>query len=137
MRNGLLTPTIILFIAWICMGTECNRNEISYTYNFLEKVDIVPAQKIYKLGDTIWLKYSNPNKRLYDQNSSKSITVDTIGIPFFIAVGPVLNYPKDSVNTICRFITDNGATVMDGYNYQQFYGCNNTNDFTFKIGIIP
>ena len=79
MRNKLSIPLAGLFISTICMATQCNKDFIDYKYNFVEKINLFPAQKSYNVGDTIWLQYTNPDKRLFDSRTRQYINADTVG----------------------------------------------------------
>lgn len=137
----------LLLAAFICMGTTCNykcgdRLIIDYTYQFSEKIDLYPAKKMYKIGDTIWLQFNRPDKLLYDKVSNKKILVDTASIGFqFGFLTPDYFYPNYPINGLCNYLIFSNGTLIDSINnscnglYRTF-GCNSTNTYDFKIGII-
>lgn len=80
-----LTLLIMLIVSLCCMSLQCNKRYLDPTYQFEEKIDIVPAKTAYQVGDTIWMKYQNPGRQLYDKISNKKVTLDsaTISLQFF------------------------------------------------------
>src|SRR5688572_28475715 len=93
MSNIHLKQLILIYLAVMCMGTTCHKDLPDFTYKFQEKVDLFPFKKTYFLGDTIWIQYSNTNKRMFDQKSSQSIPVDTVSVTFSIGYNAWYNYP--------------------------------------------
>lgn len=142
MKHNLLIPIILFFTTIICLGTQCRKDEIVFKYNFIERVDLFPAQKSYKIGDTIWIQYVNPNRKLFDQKSSQYISADTLGIGIQIAFNSLYNAPVNPSGGFCDFISGN---IINSSLYHGAYGtsgrfgfgCNINNNLDFKIGIIP
>ncbi len=124
------------------MATQCRKNDIVFEYNFIEKVDLFPAQKSYKVGDTIWIQYVNPTKKLFDQKSSQYISADTLGIGIQIAFNSRYDAPVNPSGGFCDFISGNivnqSLYLGDYGTSARFgFGCNANNNVDFKIGIIP
>lgn len=124
------------------MGTECRKNDIVFKYNFIEKVDLFPAQKSYKVGDTIWIQYVNLTRKLFDQKSNQYISVDTLGIGIQIGFNGLYDAPHMPSGGFCDFISGNTINqnpyVGDYGTSARFgFGCNANNSVDFKIGIIP
>ena len=123
------------------MGTQCRKDQIAYKYNFIEKVDLLPAQKSYKVGDTIWIQYTNPSKKLFDQASGQYVPLDTLEIGIQIAFNARYNAPFNPSGGFCEFVSGNiinqslylgeyGTSARFGF------GCDSNNNHDFKIGII-
>lgn len=142
MKQNLITTIVILTTTIICMGTQCNKeNGVEYKYHFVEKLDLSPSQKSYNIGDTIWLTYTNPTKRLFDNLTNTYIFVDTESIIFQIAFNSRYNTPVNPVGGFCDYITANGINAGRSlYDYgttiYAIYGCN-TNNYDIRIGVVP
>ncbi len=142
MRNTLYLPIVLLFTGLLCMGTQCHKDEIEFQYHFIEKINLVPAQKSYNIGDTIWLQYSNPTKRLYDNKTSQLISADTVAIGFLIGFNSRYDAPVNPTGGFCDFVSASGTTFnihYDVYGTSALFGfgCNSNNNYNFSIGIIP
>jgi hypothetical protein len=124
------------------MGTQCRKDQIAFKYNFIEKIDLNPAQKSYKVGDTIWLQYTNSNNMLFDKNSRQKILADTVSIT--IGVSYYSRYLTETITPtsgVCDFI------LISGVNFnisQGTYGTGGLFGFgcsaggkTFKLAIVP
>jgi hypothetical protein len=142
MQNSLYIPIASLFIALLCMGTQCEKGVIEYKYNFIEKVNLFPAQKNYKVGDTIWLQYINVGKRLYDSRTNQNILANTVSVPFQIFFTARYNAPVNPSGGFCDYITSAGVNVGRylgdyGTGFLLNSGCSGTNSYDFTIGVVP
>jgi hypothetical protein len=142
MRKSLYIPIASLFIALLCMATQCNKEYIEYKYNFIEKVDLFPAQKSYQVGDTIWLQYVNPSKRLFDNRTSQNIAVDTVSVQFQVSFNRRYNTPVNPSDGFCDYVTTNGINAGryladNGTGFFFTFGCSSNNSYDFKIGVVP
>ena len=142
MRNSLYIPLATLFIALLCMGTQCDKDYIEYKYNFIEKINLFPAQQSYKVGDTIWVSYTNPTKRLFDNRTSQLIAADTVSIDFQISFNSRYNAPLNLAGGFCDYITANGVNAgryLGAYGTGMLltFGCNSTNNYDFTVGVVP
>lgn len=143
MRSSLYVPITSLFLALLCMGTQCDKfDDIETKYNFIEKVDLFPTQKVYKTGDTIWLKYSNSDGKLFDGKTRQEIIADTLALLFQISLNARYNTPISPSGGFCDFITPSGINVGrvlsdrgDGLRYN--FGCNTNDPDAFIIGVVP
>lgn len=141
MKNSFLIQISCLLLAGMFMGTTCHKDVEDYKYKFLEGIDLFPANKGYKTGDTIWIQYSNPNKKLFEQSSGKYISADTVSVTFQTSFNALYNYPINPSGGFCDYVTANGINVIGfvgeyGSGLQQTFGCNSTNSYDFKIGVV-
>jgi len=132
----------ILFVALLCMGTQCHKEEIEYKYNFIEKIDLSPTQKGYKIGDTIWIRYSNPDKRLFDNKSGNYIAADTVSVGFQVSFNSRYNAPVSPSGGFCDYVTANGVNVGRylgdyGTGLSTTFGCNSNGGLLLTVGIVP
>ena len=125
------------------MGTQCRKDKIALQYSFLEKIELYPAQKSYRVGDTIWLQSTNSTKMLFDQKTGQEIIADTVGINFGFGFNSryfVLS-PLNPPNGFCDFILVNGVNLnihLDTYGTGAHFGFGcSPNGNTFKLGIVP
>ena len=141
MRNNLLIIIASVFILFLCMSTQCNKEYTPPTYTFIEKLNLFPAQKVYHTGDTIWLQYNNVGKKLFDYKSGLEIPVDSISIPFMIGFNGRYNHPVSPADGFCDFVSSNGINVgrylgdFGSSDFQNF-GCNTNNNFDFIVGVV-
>jgi hypothetical protein len=142
MRNNLCVPIAALFMALLCMATQCRKESIEYKYNFVEKVDLFPSQKSYKVGDTIWIKYTNPGKQLFDKKTNQYVAADTMSIVFQISFNCRYNTPVNPADGFCDYISVNAVNPSIyfgdyGTGFLSGFGCNNNNNYDFTVGIVP
>ncbi len=124
------------------MGTQCDKEDIEYKYNFIEKINLFPIQKSYKVRDTIWLQYINPGKRLFDNRTSQNIAADTLSVQFRISFNSRYNTLVNPPGGFCDYITSNGINVGRnlgdyGTGFSLQFGCNASNSYDFTIGVVP
>lgn len=143
MRNNVIILILLLFTALLSMGFQkCNKEEIKSKYNFLEKLDLHPVQKIYQVGDTIWLEYINSSKMLFDKNTGQKILADNVGIQFQVSYNS--RYSKNPVTSsggLCDFISPVGINInrymgQTGNSALMNFGCNGANNYNFKVGVV-
>jgi hypothetical protein len=133
----------LLFTLLLCTSFRCEKEEIDYKYNFIEDIKLFPAQKNYKVGDTIWLEYSNPDKKLFDKLNGQNISVDTVTIGFQVSFNIRYGVQFIPAEGLCDYITPNGINVGrnlgpgNGTGLSYSFGCNNNNSYDFKIGVVP
>lgn len=142
MKRSLIIPIASLFIALLSTGMRCNKEEVSYQYNFVEKVRIFPTQKTYKQGDTIWLQYTNPNKQLQDERTNQSIAVNGVWLGFQVAFNSRYNTPINPAGGFCDFVTVYGVNAGRylgefGTTLSTTFGCNTSNSLDFMVGVVP
>jgi hypothetical protein len=124
------------------MGFQCNKEQIEYEYNFIEKINLFPVQKSYKTGDTIWLQYRNPGKLLFDSKTSKSIPADTVSVDFQVSFNRRYEAPLNPSGGFCDFVSANGINIGRylgeyGTGFLFTFGCNSNNSYDFTIGVVP
>src|SRR5260221_13381816 len=142
MKHSFLIPIVFVFISLLCMSVRCQKEiERIYKYAFVEKLDLFPAQKIYHIGDTSWLQYSNAAKKLFDSKTSQEILLDTISVPFQISLNSRYNAPTNPQGGFCDFLSSNGINAglyldVYGTGMSQGFGCNSSNSIDFKVGVV-
>jgi hypothetical protein len=142
MGTKLYLPITILCVALLCMGFQCDSDEPEIQFNFREKINLFPAQKSYRVGDTIWLSYTNPNKQLFDNRTSSLIAADTLSVQFQVMFNCRYNTPVNPADGFCDFVTANGLNAgrylsNSGTGFFDTFGCNSSNHYEFTIGIVP
>ncbi|SIQ49157.1 hypothetical protein SAMN05421545_0156 [Pontibacter lucknowensis] len=143
MVNQLKITTTFLLLALLVMALKCDDDYPleEFKYNFEETVDILPVKKSYKLGDTIWIKYQNSDKRLHDAITKQDILTDSVSLGFnmsFEGTYYSLLYPPGGH---CEFITSDRnidqASSRSGEStaaLRLIYGCANTQ--SFEAGVV-
>lgn len=140
MRSNI-TLLLSLFCALLCMSTTCQKDDIAFKYAFLEEIALSPAQRSYKIGDTLWLEYKNPSKQLYDQNTGQRITADTVSLSFWASLSALYEAPSNPPDGFCDFVSDGAVNVGRFFDakstfYTQRFGCNAANNYDFRVGIV-
>jgi hypothetical protein len=141
MKNNVFKRLLFVFAVFVCMSTQCNKESLMPPkYNFIEQLDLFPAQKDYKVGDTIWLQYNNVSKSMYDFSSRQQIPVASISVNFSTALNSKYQAPVNPPDGFCDFISSNGVNInrhldAHGSSTNQMFGCS-ANDIDFKIGIV-
>lgn len=135
-------PLTLISIAFCCLGTECHKyNNYVFSYHFVDKVDLFPAQKYYQIGDTIWVSFVKPSKLLFDQTTKANILVDTASVTVQFGIFTTSFYaPNYPVAGLIDYVTISDGQVNKYPNYDQglfvTFGCNTGNTYDFKIGIV-
>ncbi len=142
MRNSLYLSIATLVIALLCMGTQCDKEGIEYKYTFMERINLFPSQKRYRVRDTIWLQYASQNNRLYDNRTSNHVAADTVSVGFQVSFNSRYNATVNPPDGFCDFITSTGVNVgrylsYYGTGFFFTFGCNSSNNYDFTIGVIP
>lgn len=124
------------------MGTQCDKEDIEYKYNFIEKIDLFPAKKSYKVDDTIWLQYTNTSRWLHDNLTNQNIIADTVSVQFQVSFNTRYNAPFNPPGGFCDYVTINGVNVGRylgdrGTGFLFTFGCAGNNSYDFKIGVVP
>ena len=124
------------------MGFKCKKDTIDYKYNFVEKINLFPAAKSYKVGDTIWLKYVNTSKLLFDNKTSNHIAADSVSLDYRVSFNSRYNAPVNPPGGFCDYITINGVNVGrflsdNGTGSFFTFGCNSSNNIDFTVGVVP
>jgi len=132
---------ILLFIP-IFLNFQCSKPpyRIRYKYNFAEKIDLFPLQKIYHIGDTVWVQYVNTDNKFLDTKTNQRIQADSLAMHFQLTVNALYNTAVNPPAGFCEFVLPAG--VMAGRWTGQFYtttsmklGCA-SNNYNFKAGIV-
>src|SRR5205809_7896784 len=96
-----------LCLLTIVMGTQCYKN-IPYDpppkQSFAENVTITPSQKIYNIGDTVWLGFSTSDKSLFDTISNGRLPSNSIKFKFGAELLAKYDSPDNPAGGYCNFI---------------------------------
>jgi hypothetical protein len=143
MKKSLKLPIAFSFVFLLCMAFQCGveKEEIDYTYRFAETIDLVPAQKSYLLGDTIWVQYANPQQELFDATTNQNVSAESVSIDFEIFFNARYQAPVNPADGFCDFVTEEGHKIARpsghyGAGLFQTVGCNNEG-YDLKVGIVP
>jgi len=132
---------LCIILSVIVMSTECRKDLIiEYKYKFLEKVDLYPFQKSYRVGDTLWLQYSNPNHQFYDQVTNQKIFSDTISLVFASAFNSRYEAPVNPVDSFFSLKIENASTMdnhVENYGQGLLIATTCPASYNFRIGIVP
>lgn len=139
-----ITTIILLFALTIIFGFQCHKYDIEpmpIQQSFREKISLFPAQKIYNVNDTIWLKFTTTDKTLFDTISKQRLSTDLVRFNFGSILIPKYNTPNNISNSFCKFITANNVTPY--YDTTQLYsrvsydvGCDAQPSYNIQLGIV-
>lgn len=113
------------------MGTQCGKKDRYPSYLFSEKINLYPEQRIYQLGDTIWLQHVG--NTLYEKKRNQYFSTDTLSVVFAVQISNDYSLPTDVNNIFCDFIFK--GKNMGSKNVYNF-GCRSGDDFNFKLGMV-
>jgi hypothetical protein len=143
MRKHLYKLLVLLIILPLFMDFRCSKEpyEIDYQYNFVEKVDLFPAQKTYHIGDTVWVQYVNTDNKFLDSRTSQRILADSLSIHFEVSLDAMYNTTVNPPAGFCDFVSSAGVNIgrsLGHFGTGSFleFGCNTSNSYSFKIGIV-
>jgi hypothetical protein len=142
MRKRLNQLLILLIILPLFMRLRCKGpHPIDYEYEFVEKVDLFPAQKTYHPGDTVWLQYVNTDRKFLDRQTNQRIQGDSLSVLFHVILNPLYNTVADRAADFCDFIIPTGANAgkllsQSGTDMVREFGCDPPNNYDFKIGVV-
>lgn len=143
LQRSFLVPLAAIIITTLCMATTCPRDEQEQPkYVFHEKFDLLPAQKAYNLGDTIWVEYDNPNKMFFDTLSGQSVPVDSVRLTLWFRYTNRYNGPDSPATGYSDFIQPGPSSGIPatyrGYSTFPFhFGCTPTDPYKFRVGFVP
>jgi hypothetical protein len=109
--------------------------------SFAEKVSLTPAQKFYKIGDTIWLNFVTPDKTLFDTISKQRLPTNAVKFRFGTYLLAKYETPDNPAEGYCHFIlpsniTANNSTTKEGTTTSFYLGCDNSSNYNASIGIV-
>jgi hypothetical protein len=141
MRKRLNQLLVLLIILPLFMRLRCKGpHPVDYEYEFVEKVDLFPAQKTYHIGDTVWMQYVNPDRKFLDRQTNQRIQGDTLSVLFHVILNPLYNTVAGPAAGFCDFIIPAGGNAgsllsQSGRDMVREFGCDPPNNYNFKIGI--
>lgn len=142
MKMNLKIPIILLLSSLLFMAFQCDMEGpvIEYQYNFVENIDLYPANKNYKVGDTIWIEYNNSDKKLFDAKSKQQIAIDSVFLGFTLGFDATYYAPVNPTGGFYDYVVKNADNVGLVSNPSSSilgftFGCNGGNSQQFKIGL--
>jgi len=143
MRKHLNKLPAILLIITLFINFHCTKPpyRIKYKYNFAEKLDLFPAQKLFHVGDTVWVQYVNTDNMFLDTKTGKRIQADSLYINFDLTLNALYNTAVNPPGGFCEFVPPVG--MIAGRWPGQYYtktaidvGCATSYNYNFKLGIV-
>ncbi len=139
------------FLALLCgfvfitfTSTDCRR-DVEFPkgqYAFKEQMSITPYQLNYNVGDTIWIDYAVPDKKLFDTITQTRVLYDSAAFNVSITAQLLYNNPFITTGPFATFVYPQGITASDAngggqtVSYVQF-GCSNIqNGYQLKVGVV-
>lgn len=125
------------------MSFQCDKDypALAPTFEYTEKLTLMPYKKIYAVGDTIWVQFQSADKTLFDKLSGNRISTDTT----FLRVNFNFHRRYPIENTVELFSDTKVDNALDVsftplytyYNVLNFKtDCSNSRYF-FRIGFVP
>jgi len=124
------------------MDFRCSKDPpIDYAHDFVEKVDMFPAQKTYHIGDTVWVQYVNTDNKFQDKKTSQRVLADSLSILFQVSLNALYNTAVNPAGGFCDFVTPAGVNAGRslghfGTGMVREFGCGISYSYNFKIGIV-
>jgi len=142
--SQILKLLSLLFLITMVMGTQCHKDVedfVSDKQSFKENVSIFPAQKIYNVNDTIWLRFTTTDKTLYDTVSKQRLPASSIKFHFGATLLPKFETPVNPTDGFCDFVLPSG--VVESYVTNQSgtaasfeAGCDNVPGYNIEFGVV-
>jgi hypothetical protein len=138
----LLLLTAFVFI--IFTSTDCHR-DVAFPkgqYAFKEQMSITPYRLNYSIGDTIWIDYAVPDKKLFDTITQSRILYDSAAFNVNITAQLLYNNPFITTGPFATFVYPLGISASDvngggrTVSYVQFGCANLQNGYQLKIGVV-
>jgi hypothetical protein len=142
MRKRKYKLLIFVIIIPLFMDFRCGKDpEVTFQNDFVEKIDLFPAQKTYHIGDTVWVQYVNADNKFLDIRTSQRILADSLSVIFQVSLNAQYNTAVNPVAGFCDFVTPAGVNAGRslghfGTGTYQTFGCGTGNNYNFKIGIV-
>ena len=133
---------LLIILMTILMGVQCREDYIEPPkQRFLETVDLTPAQKVYSVNDTIWLKYFTSSKTFLDTISGQRLPTNTIKFGFGASLSPKYNTPINPPGGFCNFILPNNTTSQyvtsqSGTSTYFSVDCDNASAYNIQLGVV-
>jgi hypothetical protein len=132
------------FLTTILMGLQCGKDKDYIAppkQRFLETVSLSPAQKIYNINDTIWLRYVTSNKTFLDTISGKRLPTNMIKFKFGATLLPKYGTPTNPSDGFCNFIlpantTAQYVTNQSGTATYFNIDCDGSSTYDIAVGVV-
>jgi hypothetical protein len=129
----------------VVMGTQCYKDDRYYELpkqNFVEKVTLSPALKIYNVGDTMWLNFTTQDKSLYDSISKQRLPSNLVKFLFGATLFYLHDTPQNPTSSLFDFVLPGGVSAnitstISGSTVYWYLGCDNTTSYNVRLGVIP
>ena len=126
------------------MGLQCGKdhnNILPPRQAFLETVNLTPAQKVYNINDTIWLKYITTSKTFFDTISRQRLPTNAIKFVFGAILLPKYNTIVNPTDGYCKFILPNNVigqyiTSQSGSSTFFTVDCDNATSYNILVGVV-
>ncbi len=144
MKTNKLTLTVIICFAFFGIKFQCGRDylePIEEKYSFEEKISISPYNLNYNVGDTMWLNFNVPGKKLFDTKTSTRVFYDSANFHALARVSLLYNNPFIADGPVASFIFPTGVVAQIGnYSGQTdayvTFGCSPATDYKLLLGIV-
>lgn len=127
----------------VLMGTTCYKGDIidPPKQDFVETLNLFPAQKTYLINDTIWLQFQTTNKTLFDTLSNQRLPSSSVKFLFNIVLLPKYDNPSVPSGNFCDFVlpanvVPNTRASPNGIATTFEVGCDNSMAYDVKVGIV-
>lgn len=127
------------------VSAKCKTNTFPYSYHFMQQVDVGPYQKIYHVGDTLSLTYTDTAGMVFDTVTQSFVKVDSFQYTIRAGIERLDNFKKpipkggyfltskDGVN-----FSPNLEAVNDGVtNVDTRIDCGTGQDQHYVVKLIP
>ncbi|HEX2608988.1 MAG TPA: hypothetical protein VHK91_16510 [Flavisolibacter sp.] len=131
---------ITLFLSVICIATTCPRGELfplpTLQYAFQGNVTVSSPTGILAIGDTLWIEWANPRKKLFEKKSAAFLPADSLSIPFYLEYQRLAG---GSIPEAFQFITSPTSELelkSEYYGVSGRTGCSTGYQQHFRIGMV-
>lgn len=139
----ILNRFTFLYAVTLLMGTKCQKEIFidGPKQEFVEKLNLFPAQKSYSINDTIWLHFQRSDKTLFDTISRQRLPTNAVKFLLNIVLLAKYEHPSVASGRFCDFIfpanaTSTVRTAQDATVGSLDVGCDNTPSYDVKVGVV-
>jgi len=93
-RWSLAKTLLILSAFQLSVSAKCKSNTFPYSYHFMQQVDIGPYQKIYHVGDTLSLSFTDTAGMIFDTVTQSLINADSFQYTIRAGIERLDNFKK-------------------------------------------
>ena len=142
MRHKLQIPIVSAHVLLLTTAFQCGKEpEPDPTHVFQEPVRLFPAQKRYRVGDTIWVAYQSPGRALVDRRTGQPVALDSVALPFAFGYNSRHGAPVSPAGGFCDFVAPTGGGLAVnpgpfGAGALLDFGCGGAG-YGFRVGVVP